>query len=86
MRKLAALGTALMVGGGIFAGASPAQAQPTCTQILYPVCSLVIRQLQHVMDEVDRVPGYITYVEQTAYWVYDTADSTVRCVVFEECS
>lgn len=86
MRKLAALGTALLVGGGMVAGAAPAQAQVQCSVLIAPVCSLVFRQVEHVMEEVERVPGYVDYVEQTAYTVYDAADSTVRCVVFNECS
>ena len=85
-KKLAALGMALMVGGGLVAGATPAAAQATCSQPLYPVCSLVLRQVQHVLDEAERVPEYIAHVEQTAYTVYDWADGTVRCVVFQECS
>lgn len=85
MRKLAALGTALVMAGGV-AGATPAQAQIGCSQPIAPVCSAAMRQLQHVMDEVGRVPGYIAHVEQLAYQLYDEADATVRCVVFKECT
>jgi hypothetical protein len=75
------------MGGGLVAGAAPAQAQPiACGPLISPVCSLVARQVQHVEDELGRVPGYITFVEETVYVVYDFADRTVRCTVFGECS
>jgi hypothetical protein len=87
MRRIAALGTALLIGGGLVAGATPAQAQPiACGPLIAPVCSLAARQLQNVEDELSRVPGYITYVEDTVYIVYDFADRTVRCTVFGQCT
>lgn len=84
MRKLYALGTALLIGGGLVAGAAPAQAQPnpwemiSCGPLIDPICATVGRQLQHAEEEISHAYG-------TAYTYYETVDRTVRCVVFNEC-
>lgn len=78
MRKLYALGTALLIGGGLVAGAAPARAQIQCGPLISPICATVIRQVQHAEEELG-------HAVDTAYEYYDTVDRTVRCVVFEEC-
>ena len=83
MRKLSALGMALMIGGGLVAGAVPARAQTLkCPISDYfdpePICSLVNRQLAHVNEEVG-------YALAEVYPIYEWTDRTVRCVVFEQC-
>ncbi len=87
MRKIAALGTALLIGGGLVAGAAPAQAQDIeCGTLTDPVCAAVFRQLQNIEEELGHVPGYIQHAYNTVYALYDTADRTVRCVVFQQCT
>lgn len=81
MRKLGALGMTLVIGGGLVAGAAPAQAQdPTiaCGQLIRPICEAAARQVQHAIDEVN-------HAYNSAYVYYEYADATVRCVVFKEC-
>ena len=81
MRKLSALGVALMIGGGLVAGAAPARAQVLyCHSVMDPdpVCPFVNRQLAHVEQELD-------YALDTVYPIYEWTDRTVRCVVFEQC-
>ena len=84
MRKLSALGMALMIGGGLVAGAVPAQAQELdcrATTDLFdpePVCALVNRQLAHVNEELGHALDMV-------YPLYDWTDRTVRCIVFGEC-
>lgn len=80
MRKIAALGTALLIGGGLVAGAAPARAQElNCTIIdPDPVCPFVNRQIAHVNEEL----GYA--LDEAFVW-YDWADRTIRCVVFDQC-
>ena len=79
MRKLSALGMALMIGGGLVAGAAPAGAQELqCGGLVGPICSAVGRQVQHVVDEVG-------HAYNTAYVYYEWTDATIRCVVFKEC-
>jgi hypothetical protein len=85
MRKLYALGMALLIGGGLVAGAAPAQAQPnpwewiSCGQLIEPVCEAAARQLQHAQEEIG-------HAYNAVYEYYDYADRTVRCVVFGQCS
>lgn len=84
MRKLSALGMALMIGGGLVAGAVPARAQELdcrATTDLFdpePVCALVNRQIAHVNEELG-------YAMAEVYELYDWTDRTVRCVVFQQC-
>ncbi|HYO60674.1 MAG TPA: hypothetical protein VEU29_02110 [Actinomycetota bacterium] len=83
MRKLSALGTALLISGGLVAGAAPAQAQPdpgtiSCGTLIAPICSAAGRQIQHALEEVG-------HAYDAAYTYYEYADRTVRCVVFKEC-
>lgn len=88
MRKLYALGTALLIGGGLVAGAgaAPAQAQDIeCGTLIEPVCAAAVRQLQNIEEELGHVPEYVQHAYDTAYALYNTADRTVRCVVFQQC-
>lgn len=86
-RRIATLGAALAVGTVISIGAAaPASAQPSLTCTLLPdVCDAVDRQVQHVEEELSHVPEYVQFVEDTAFFVYDRVDATIRCVVFEDC-
>ena len=91
MRRLAVVGTALMIGAGIV-GASPAQGQPvptvppmSCSPSLATVCGLVGRQIQHVQEELGRVPGYVEQIEDIVIPIYDRVTYTVRCIVTQEC-
>ena len=87
MRKIAVLGTALLIGGGLVGGAAPARAQDIeCGTLIMPVCAAAVRQLQNIEEELGHVPEYIQHVYDTAYALYDTADRTVRCVVFQQCT
>lgn len=90
MRKITSLGAALLIGGGLVAGAAPAGAQPIpvfeCGTLIEPACAAASRQLQNVYEELGHVPGYVQHAYDTAYALYNTADRTVRCVVFGECS
>ncbi len=86
-RKTATLGAALVLGAALSIGAAaPASAQETLTCTLLPdVCAAVDRQIQHVEEELGHVPEYVQFVEDTAYFLYDRVDATIRCVVFNEC-
>ena len=83
MRKLSALGAALLIGGGLVAGAAPARAQELNCNFMEPppnlVCDPVNRQLAHVNEELG-------YALDTVYVFYDLADRTVRCRVFGDCA
>lgn len=88
MRKIASLGATFLIGGALVTGAAPAQAQPIieCGTLIDPVCAAAARQLQNIEDELGRVPEYIQHAYDTAYALYNTADRTVRCVVFGQCT
>lgn len=87
MRKIAALGMTALLGGGLVAGAAPAHAQDIeCGTITDPFCAAAARLVQDVEEELGYVPQYIQHAIDTAEGVYNTADRTIRCVVFGDCS
>lgn len=74
----------MLIGGGLVAGAAPAQAQPidpgmiSCGTLIAPICSAAGRQVQHALEEVG-------HAYNAAYTYYEYVDGTVRCVVFQQC-
>ncbi len=87
-RKLGTLGSVLvLVGGGLLGSAAPAAAETDlCSNPTFTTtCELVQRNVQHVRDELDRVPGYVDEVRTKVLEVYDTATGIVRCIISGEC-
>lgn len=88
MRKIAAVGSGLLLTGTVLAGgAVPAQASDLCSNPTFTTtCELVQRQVQHVRDEVDRVPGYVDEARDKVLEVYDFVTGTVRCIIDGSCT
>ena len=69
-------GVALSVALLLVVTAAPAAATP-CHGTVGEVCELVERTGQHVQEELDRVPGYVTQAQEDAaaiaFFVFCTA-------------
>ena len=87
MRKIAAVGASLLVGGAVLAGgATPAQASDLCSNPTFSsTCELIQRNAQHVREELGHVPGYVDEAKGHVLAVYDLVTGTVRCLIDGSC-